>query len=226
MNELDVGIMPSKTMLIIWLKQLVASGLATFENHSRKIITLSASTSNCFAIGFFTNNLHPVIAVPQIMTPWFQTLDIFKIYTSTEEHCVYIAIGTNSAEFYLKFKATKDRITVLTPKNEDSMDFTKTVDIAAYRVLENGEFQISRSLNRVEIVEISSIDLLIPNTTTKNEFFCGRDQDDETGWLENSPNLAAKEQMNDGWERNRNRLFGGDWKSYYMNRRKDTANKE
>lgn len=221
MNELDVGIMPSKTMLIIWLKQLVASGLATFENQSKKVISLSASTSNCFAIGFQTSNLHPIIAAPQRMTPWFQTLDIFKIYTSIEDHCIYIAFGTDVAEFYLKLKATKDRIKVLMPQNELSTDFTRTVDIAAYRILENGEFQISRSLNRVEIIEISSIDLLLPKAPNEKEYFCGFDQDDENGWLENAPNLEPKDPLPDGWEENRNQLLGDNWKNYYLKRREN-----
>ncbi|MGR5368506.1 hypothetical protein [Photobacterium damselae] len=222
MNELDIGVMPSKTMLIIWLKQLVASGLATFEDQSQKIITLAASTSNCFAIGFYTHNLHPVIAVPQKMTPWFQTIDIFKIYTVTNNHCIYIAFGTDCAEFYIKIKATQDRIKVLSPKNEDTTDFTRTVDIAAYRIQENGEFQLSRALNRVEIIEISSIDLLIPKPPAEKKYFYGRDQDDETGWLENSPFIDPVEKLPDNWEKNRDRLFSDNWIDYYLGRRNET----
>ena len=205
MNELDIGIMPSKTMLVVWLKQLVASGLATFENHSNKIISLSSSTSNCFAIGFLTSNLHPILGVPQAMTPW---LDIFRIYTSNEDHCIYIAFGENDAQFYLKIKSNKDRIKALTPEEEISTDLIRTIDIVAYKLTGNSGIQISRSLNRVEILEISSIDLLIPKPPAIGSYFMGIDQDDETGWLENAPFLELKDPLPEGWEKSRTKLLG------------------
>ena len=208
MSELDISMIPSKTMLVIWLKQLVAAGLATFENQSGKVISLSSSTSNGFAIGFFTNNLHPIIAAPENMSPWFQTLDIYKIYTSSEDHGIYIAMGEDEAEFYIKVKSTKDRITVMTPKKNINTDLISMVDIASYKIDDDGFIHLSRTVNRVEVVEISSIDLLIPKQHTDKTYFCGVDETNEDGWLENSPYLSQKDPLPDKYEEIRNKLLG------------------
>ncbi|KPM98490.1 hypothetical protein [Vibrio alginolyticus] len=160
MDSVTLKLMPGRAVALVWIKQILARKQGYFSKRSKRIIELTSGTSAAFAIGRQKSNNHPVIAVPDAMSPWFPTLDIKKCVVIDKS--IYLGIGAEEIEFFFRIKSNEARIGTLMPINERSTDLIRTVDFHSYVVDEKGKTHVSTALGRAEIVYLTDIGSLIP----------------------------------------------------------------
>ena len=163
-NTIDLAILPSKVVFVIWLQHQITNKRAKFSLTHNAVIILNTGISSMFGFGRCKKTNHPIIVVPKSLTPWFFIGGINRILIANGDS-LFFEFGKPNNAFYLKLSTSKTRLKCLLSTNEDSLDLVRTIDIHGYSFLNNQNIELSKALERTPIQIIQSIDEVITPTT-------------------------------------------------------------
>ena len=165
MNTIDLKILPSKIVFIIWLQHIIHNKRAKFSLTHENVIVLNSGISGVFGFGRDVKTNHPIIAAPKSFIPWFFIGDINRVLI-IDGNSIYLEFGNPPNSFYIKISTTKTRLKCLITNTEDTLDLVKTVDMHGYSLLNDNTVELSKALGRAPIQILKSLDEI---TTPINE---------------------------------------------------------